>query len=40
MWSRSLTGGGRLLEVFQLYSFDWEGFAVLDRRSLMGGGRT
>ena len=26
-------------ERFQLYGFDWEKFGVLDRWSLMGGGR-
>ena len=38
------SGHGRLQKVviyekFQLQIFDWEIFSVLDRRSLMGGGR-
>ena len=38
MWSRALTIGGCLREVFFLYGFDWEHF-VLDRWLLKGGSR-
>ena len=37
-WLRSLTGGGRLLEV-PTVRLDREKFGVSDWRSLMGGGR-